>query len=390
MIGHPPDLSPASAWEARWIWTGNAFFSELLGKISTARSTIRLETYSFSSGVLGARISEQLVQAANRGVVVRVLADGLNSPASLSSFWSPLIAARAQVAIFNPWTTNHPWIRNHRKLVVIDDDWAAVGGFNLTDDFVGDGVAKGWLDCGLSLAGSGVSLLAADFDFMWRRFALGEGNRIVRGPLTRPAPLELHSGFSLLRSGPGQVGRSLPTALKRDLSEPRDVGIAVAYFLPGVGLRKAFGRAARAGRRIQFLLPDVTDVPLAARAARYLYDRFLQAGIEIYEYQPQILHTKLYLVGSAAYVGSSNLDARSLRLNHELMVRLTDPVLVHEAEDAFRGWLRHARRINADEWRSSRGLVERLREKVSFWILARLDPFISRRLAPSATGHALV
>ncbi len=381
MNGNLPDVPPSTNWEAHWIWTGDAFFSELDRVIARARSTIRLETYFFEDGVQGARICHQLVEAARRGVEVRVLADGLNSPADSSSFWSPLIAVQAKVSIFNPWTTKHPWIRNHRKLVVVDDDWAVVGGFNLADEFYGDGVTKGWLDCGLSLSGDGVRFLADDFDSMWHRFAIGNGNSVVRGPWTRPVPLALHAGFSLLRSGPGQVGRSLPSALKRDLADPRDVCIAVAYFLPGVGLRRAFVRAARAGRRIQFLLPGITDVPLSARAARYLYDRFLKAGIEIYEYQPQIMHAKLYVVGGAAYVGSSNLDVRSLRLNHELMVRLTDPGLVREAEESFRGWLRHAKRINPDDWRSSRGLMEKLREKISFWILARLDPFISRRLS---------
>lgn len=379
--GFSPDVQPPTSWEARWIWTGDAFFSEMERKISTAKSSIRLETYFFEDGTLGARIRGPLAQAAERGVSVQVLADGLNSPPISDSFWAPLIAAGAYVSIFNPWFTKHPWIRNHRKLLVIDGQWAAIGGFNIADEYCGDGVQRGWLDCGLSLTGEGVQLLAADFDSMWHRFALENGKHRIRGPWRRPAPLPLHPGFSLLRSGPGQVGRSLPSALKHDLAGEGVVCIAAAYFLPGVRLRRSFLRAGRAGRQIQFLLPGITDVPIAARAARYLYGRFLKAGIEIYEYQPQVMHAKLYIVGDAAYVGSSNLDVRSLRLNHELMLRLVDPQLVREAKEAFQRWLRHSKRIDADQWQNSRGLLEKLREKISFWILARLDPFISRRLS---------
>jgi cardiolipin synthase len=102
------------------------------------------------------------------------------------------------------------------------------------------------------------------------------------------------------------------------------------------------------------LLPGKSDVSVALRAARYLYARLLRAGLEIYEYQPQILHTKLYVFDHAVYAGSSNLDTRSLRLNHELMLRLTDPGLVKQAAEAFDGWLGNARRIEAESWKSSR------------------------------------
>jgi len=365
---------------ARWWWRGDLFFAELKRCIASASKSICLEFYIFQADALGREVLGTLTAAAGRGCLVQVLVDGLNSPGISSGFWNPLLQAGGKVRIFSVRSTRHPWVRNHRKLIVVDDGWAAVGGFNVADEYDGDGCIQGWLDCGLSLEGPSVQNLAADFDRMWSRVSDGTGATSFPHEFIRPSRLPLTEEFELLRSGPGQIGRSLPSALAKDIRRPGDIALVAAYFLPGTRLRRALIRAARSGRRVQLLLSGLTDVPVARRAGRYLYNRFLKAGVEIYEYQPQILHAKLYVAGGSAYVGSSNLDVRSLRLNHELMVRTSRPELVIEALQAFRGWLMSSRRIDPATWSTSRGIWEKLREKIDFWVLARLDPFISRQL----------
>ena len=94
-------------------------------------------------------------------------------------------------------------------------------------------------------------------------------------------------------------------------------------FLPALAARRALTRAARRGAQVRIILPGQSDVPLARLAGQCLYRPFMRAGIQIYEYQPQILHSKLIVVDEAAYVGSANLDRRSFFINHELTLRLT-------------------------------------------------------------------
>jgi cardiolipin synthase A/B len=379
---HPLEAA-GSGLAARWWWRGDLFFDELERRINQSSKSIRLEFYIFHADALGRRVLGILAAAARRGCRVQVLVDGLHSPAISSGFWQPLMEGNGQVGIFSHRSSRHPWIRNHRKLVVVDDLWAAVGGFNVAEEYGGDGHHQGWLDCGLSMEGPAVGILAIDFDRMWSRVSTETGPHRFHHEWIRPNRLPLNGEFELLRSGPGQIGRSLPSALCQDIRRPGDIALVAAYFLPGIRLRRALLRAARSGRRVQILLPGITDVPLARRAGRYLYHRFLKAGVEIYEYQPRILHAKLYVAGGAAYVGSANLDVRSLRLNHELMVRTLRPPLVSEALQTFRSWLALSERIDPNTWATSRGLWEKLREKIDFWVLARLDPFISRQLDAS-------
>ena len=107
----------------------------------------------------------------------------------------------------------------------------------------------------------------------------------------------------------------------------------------------------------------------------------MKSGVEIWEYQPQVLHVKLFLANRAAYVGSSNLDTRSLHINYELMLRLTDSSLVTQGQSLFSRLLERAVRIDPVVWTRSRSWLERLRDQWAFWILSRADPYVTRWLA---------
>jgi cardiolipin synthase A/B len=129
---------------------------------------------------------------------------------------------------------------------------------------------------------------------------------------------------------------------------------------------------------VRLMLPGKSDVLISQLASRRLYQGFLRAGVEIYEYQPQVLHAKMVVVDKTVYLGSANLDARSLGINYELLVRLRDPALAGEAREVFQADLNLCRRIHLLEWPRSRGLVQKLLESLSFFVLARLDPFLAR------------
>ena len=362
----------------KWLRTGDEVFPAMLAAIDTARESIRLEIYIYAAGSLGERFRAALVQAQARGVRVRVLVDGLGSYGLPDSFWTPLRQAGGQARFFNPIALNRMGIRNHRKLLVCDDGVAFIGGFNLAPEYEGDGVSRGWCDLGLRVEGPLAAQLAASFDEM---FALAEFRhqrfvRFRRPTLTRAltSPAE-----QLLLSGPGRSRNPIRRSLQQDFLRSRDVQIMVAYFLPTGRLRRMFGRVARRGGRVQLLLPGKSDVVTSQLAGQSLYRRLLKSGVEIYEYEPQVLHAKLFVLDGVVYVGSANLDPRSLSINYELMVRFENPQMADEARAICQETRQHCLRIEPEAWRRSRSLWQRLKRRWAYFLLARIDPYIARR-----------
>jgi len=376
-------LSPAIppfAPTYHWLADGAEFFCRLQRGIQVARVSLRLEVYIVSDDAVGARIRDALVAAAQRGVRVRVLLDALGSHETANGFWDGFERAGGELRWFNPLRISGLPIRNHRKLFVVDDRVGGVGGFNIADEYSGDGVHRGWADLGLSLTGPAVAGLAEEFDRMWEAVAHPERLRSLfrRGP--RQAGRILMEDVQLLATGPGRSPGAFQTALRRDVAVASDVLFAVAYFVPTWSMRRMLRDAAARGARVRVIVPAKSDVEISHRAARHLYAGLLRRGVEIYEYQPQVLHAKLYVTETAAYVGSSNLDTRSLYINHELMLRLTRPAVVRRAWELGELLASRSLRVDPRTWKTSRGFFDRLRDALAHWILARADPYVARWL----------
>lgn len=364
-----------------WVATGREFFTRLLRSINEARVSIRLEVYILMPDAIGRAVASALTLAALRGVGVRVLLDGVGSSALPPGFWEDLIGAGGQVRWFNASGFHRLPIRNHRKLVVVDDQVAGLGGFNIAEEYSGDGVDRGWADVGLSVTGEPVRALAADFDRMWGLAVSGSRlrNLLVRG--RRALPRKIASDVQLLASGPGPFRGSLQRVLRDDWRSAGDILLVVAYFLPGRAIRRWLRGAAARGARVRIVVPGRSDVPIARRAARHLYSRFLRSRIEILEYQPQILHAKLYLTERSVCVGSSNLDTRSLHINHEVMLRITQSDVVRRGWRVAEELVAHSRPVDLESWARSRSIGDRLKDRLSWWILSRLDPWLTRWIA---------
>ncbi|MCX6934117.1 MAG: phospholipase D-like domain-containing protein, partial [Verrucomicrobia bacterium] len=195
-------------------------------------------------------------------------------------------------------------------------------------------------------------------------------NRLLRHP---PA------AGPVLFSGPHLVRNEFSRQLLKLLKHAHHVRLASAYFVPSFRLRRALRGVARRGGTVELLLAGPTDVPLAQLAARSLYGALLKAGIRIWEYQPQVLHTKLALVDDTLFVGSANLDARSLAINYELTVHLRDAALAAEAAADFDRDLKHSRAITYSEWKKTRTWLTRLRGSWARFLITKVDPWLARR-----------
>jgi cardiolipin synthase len=130
---------------------------------------------------------------------------------------------------------------------------------------------------------------------------------------------------------------------------------------------------------INLLLAGQSDVPLARLAAERLYGRMLARGVHLFEYQPQVLHAKLVVADDVAWVGSANLDRRSLHINYELLLRFTWPELVADARHWFARTLQSAAPLDQASLKSRRGLLRRLASWLAYWLLARVDPLVARQ-----------
>jgi cardiolipin synthase A/B len=363
----------------KWLHGGEEIFSALATSLQCARKSIRLEIYIYANDELGQQFRDILVQASVKGVRVQVLIDAFGSAGLPSGFWKPLTDAGGEVRWCNPEFRNRFSSRDHRKIMVCDEEVAFVGGFNIAMSYQGDGVNTGWMDLGLRLVSPLAVQLAAAFDEMFTRAGFQSGDHPHQRvqPVVTQRKIDVEEG-ELLLSGPGRGRNPFNRSLRRDLAGARNVQIIAAYFLPTWRIRRTLIHTAKAGGRVQLILPAKSDVFLSQLACRSLYRRLLRAGVEIYEYQPQVLHAKLIMIDDVVYVGSSNLDPRSLYINYELMLRFRKEKLVAEARSLFADILKNCKRIELESWRKSRNWWSKLKQRWAYFLLVRVDPMIAR------------
>jgi cardiolipin synthase len=362
----------------RWLRNGREAVDAMLAAIQTAQRSVRLETFIFHSGEVGDAFRDALVAAQQRGVRVRVMCDAFGSIKLLTSYWNDLVVAGGEFRWFNPLHPNRLIYRDHRKILVVDEEVAFIGGFNIGTEYCGDGVTCGWRDLGLRIEGALARILADTFNDLFARSDCRH-RRLQRLRHTRSDAVVAGHDWTLLLTGPGRGHRALKQALAHDFSNAASIQIMSAYFLPNLRLLRELKRAARRGARVQLILAGKSDVWLMRIATRGLYPSLLRAGVEIYEYKPQILHAKMVVADNIVYAGSANLDARSLSINYEVLARIPNAELATEAREIFNADLKHCHRIDRKSYRRARKPWQGVLERWAFFILARVDPYLARR-----------
>lgn len=371
-----PQVCPLERHDFEWLGSGRALLGAKLAAIERAEREVLLEIYIFKSGVVGDRFRDALVAAARRGAAVRVMVDAFGSGALPAGYFAALEDAGGAVKWFNRPSLATWSFRDHRKLLVVDGVEAYVGGCNIGPEYDGDGVTEGWRDGGVAVRGPVLECLQREFHAQWllaeeKQWRQRETHRRRRGRV--PCGAEVDALFVF----PGFGHNPLREAMADDLRRARRIGICSPYFLPSVGLRRELASPERRGADVRILLAGKTDVPLMQWASRSIYRFFLDRGVEIYEYQPQILHAKVLLLDDVVYVGSSNLDPRSLRINFEIMLRIRDAGLSAEAWRQFEADIALSRPWTLEELKGYRTWWRRLKQQAAYFLLARLDPRVA-------------
>jgi cardiolipin synthase A/B len=332
---------------------GEALFPALVEAIDAARAEVMLETYilEFRGDVLP--VAEALERAAARGVVTRVVVDGVGTGAMPEAWRRRWAAAGVRWRVFNPaggWRLLLPqrWRRLHRKLCVVDGHVGFCGGINLLDDYWDPNygaLERPRLDFAVRATGPLVTDMHGTMTRLWWRLQLAREAREVDFEGALRAVRELARSGTEHREGERDAGGSAVAALVlRDnvrfrrriegsyraaiAQARREIVIANAYFIPGVRLQRALLRAARRGVQVTLLLQGRYEYFMQYYASRAVYGVLLAAGIRIIEYEASFLHAKVAVMdgplGAVATVGSSNLDPLSLLLAREANVFVRD------------------------------------------------------------------
>lgn len=374
--------------------------------IADAKSRICFEFYIWDQDETGKAFADLLYRKAREGVNVYVIYDSYGVLGGNDrTMFHRLRSAGARVAEFHPvrpWECNfgwRPYSRDHRKLVVVDDVFAGVGGLNIADPYAGAWVAPNelkqeqlWRDTAIGVSGPASRMFLSAFIRTWSY--IHKGGRIVRamytGGLEVPrSPKGFRVGKAQDRDAPPQrlmepdslaVLATVPTLasplrpLLHDLiaSARRSIRMTMAYFAPDDDLVRELCDAASRGVKVQLMFGAKSDLPIMVSAARAYYHRMLCENVEIYERQHVVLHAKTLTVDDEiSIIGSTNLDYRSIELNLEIGAVVRNTEFAQQVNALFDHDMRYARRVDPHEWRR-RPWSDRLIQ----WGVSRLRYFL--------------
>lgn len=349
----------------------------LLALIDEAEESLRFLYYMFLDDAAGTRVRDALIAAAGRGVHVSLLVDGFGSPAN-REFFRPLEEAGAAFCRFSPNYGRRYLLRNHQKLALADGRRVIIGGFNVSDDYFGTVESGAWRDIGLAVEGDDVACLARYFDglFRWTR-AANPRVRDLRRMLQQSSVTE--GRLDWLFGGPSRRLSPWARAVRRDMKSARRLDLIAAYFAPSPGMLRRLASVARRGGRARLVTASRSDNNATIAAARSTYWWLLRRGVEIFEYRPAKLHTKLFVVDDVVHIGSANFDMRSLFLNLEMMLRVEDAGFAAAMRRFVDGEIANSEPVTLASHRRNRTWLNRLKWAIGYFIVAVADYRIARR-----------
>lgn len=338
--------------------TGAEAFPAMLAAIAAATRTICLETYIVEADRTGQRFADALCERAAAGVTVRFLFDALGGFGITGEYLQRLRDSGVEVMAWNPlapWGAALPWShRDHKKILVVDDQLAFTGGLNLGDEYaaIEDG-GKGWHDVHCELRGPIVRDLARLFRATW----LKAGGSAYPAPPSADEPGQPRAGQVAARvidnskrrqRGASAIRRAYLRAIR---AAQKTIYLENAYFLPDRGLRIALRKAVRRGVDVAVIVPGASDVRTVKYAGYYLHKWMVDGGVRMLRWTGPMMHAKTGVIdGVWSTIGSYNLDSRSLRYNLELTVEIIDADVGARMEAAWREDERQTVPYDAGAW----------------------------------------
>lgn len=346
-------------------WSGaDAIYAARLDAVRSAKSTIHFETYYMTPGDRADEFAAALSERAKAGVEVQLLIDDYGTDSIPSEYWQRLRQAGVEVRFFREFDWQAPLeynSRTHRKLLLIDGQSLLIGGAGVSDDWDGDpeiGDRAPWLEFEASYTGEVVSILEGNFIQNWSYVGgtVDLSRDVVREQPETRTPLYITNDTSTLSESTIRMLFQVSFLAARER-----IWIGSPYFVPDGNTRNVLLQARQKGVDVRVLtMGENNDKPIVRFASRELYGELLEAGVQVCEYQPSMMHAKVALIDDDwVSTGSANFDPRSYHHNDELNVSTSNSQLVEKADSLFQNALADSNCLTHTEWQN-RPVTEKL------------------------------
>lgn len=345
---------------------GDRAFPAMLDAIAKAQHRVVFETYLYGTGVIASQFTAAFEAAGRRGVDVRMVLDAIGSKSIDPDHLERLEEAGCEIGWFHPVASYRAIedanYRTHRKALVVDGDIGFVGGMGIDDQWAMDVEGqKQWHDTQVEVRGPAAMDVEAAFNENWI-----ETSGVVEPDVLTHSPAVGKAESIVVWSSPDAGVNALKRLYLLAIAGARtSIDIQSPYLITDESSDWSLAEARKRGVRVRMLVEgDITDAKPVKFASRAAYERFLRQGMEVFEYQPSMMHTKALIVdGILSIVGSANFDNRSLELNDELNIAVFDRSLADRLTADFEADLRQSQKLDLDMWRS-RPLHIRARERM--------------------------
>jgi len=363
LVGAPIEIGDAYTV----LRNGDEAFPAMLDAIERAKSRIVFESYVFKDGEIGKRWVGALEAAAKRGVTVRVVLDSMGATMATET-QDRLRAAGVQVLWFNPlrfWQLEETNYRTHRKVLVVDGAVGFIGGMGVDDQWTGHAQdQEHWRDTQFKVVGPAVRELEAGFYENWLESG-GESAQILDPEL----PSQQSGAHSIVvRSNATSGASNIKLLYLLAIAGARKtIDIHSPYVTLDPSSRWSLEEARRRGVRVRILAEgEITDAMPVKHSIRYEYQELLDAGFEIAEYQPTMMHVKALIIdGVFSVIGSANFGNRSFEVNDELTIAVADAELAAALTRDFNDDLTRSKQFDAKTWQDQRSIFSKAQE--FFW-----------------------
>ncbi len=356
--------------------TSDDVMNALIRDIQLARHNIEMVFYIWQPGGMADQVAESLMAAARRGIHCRLMLDSAGSVTFFRSNWASMMR-NAGVEVVEALKVNllrvflrRMDLRQHRKMVLIDNYIAYTGSMNMVDPrfFKQDAGVGQWVDLMARMEGPVATAMGVVYSCDWE---IETGKRILPPPPDAIImPFEQASGHTIhtIASGPGFPEDLIHQALLTAAYSAREYLIMTTpYFVPSDDLLHAICTAAQRGVDVSIILPRKNDSVLVGWASRAFFSELLAAGVKIYQFEGGLLHTKSVLVdGELSLVGTVNLDMRSLWLNFEITLVIDDAGFGGDLAAVQDDYISRSRLLDARLW-VKRPLWQRITERLFYF-----------------------
>lgn len=354
---------------------GEVFLPKLIEELKKAKKYIFIEYFIIADGKMWDAVYSVLKEKAAQGVEIKVIFDDLGSiKRQQPDFMTRLKKSGIEVAVFCPIKPSLNMVmnnRNHRKIIIVDGEVAFTGGINLADEYINQYERFGyWMDCGVMLKGNAVESFVVMFCSMWEYTT---GKQILMSGHLHGKP-ELCEGYVLPYCDSPMDSKSTAEGIYLQMlnTAHRYVDIATPYLILDDKMNNAIILAAKGGVKIRIITPFIPDKKYVHPVTQYYYAELLEAGVEIYEYTPGFMHSKIFLSDNAcATVGTVNMDYRSFFFHFECGVWFTCEDTIRDMRIHFDEMIKDCKQITKEEW-DKRGILTRFKQ----WILHIFAPLM--------------